>query len=204
VIAGAAESLEYMDFEPEAVSAVAADISEEALRLSLLVENILNLTRLQEDPTKLGRTCESVDDLVYTAAGTARKRYKKRRIATSLGAEPELVEVDPVLIQQLLLNYVDNADKYSPEGTPIEIAGELKDGEIRITVRDHGAGVPPELESCIFEKFVRGEPQGDTSRGSGLGLYICDTIAKANGGRVFYEQATGGGSIFGVLLPRCS
>lgn len=203
VIAGAAESLEYVDCNPGAVSAIAADIGEEAQRLSLLVENILNLTRLQEDPTKLAKSRESVDDLVYAAAGTARKRYRKRQIVTTLGIEPELVKVDPVLIQQLLLNYVDNADKYSPEGTPIEIAIGLKDGEIRITVRDHGAGVPPELESRIFEKFVRGEPQSDTSRGSGLGLYICDTIAKANGGRVFYERPADGGSIFGVMLPRC-
>lgn len=200
-IAGAAESLNYAELNPDTIAAIALDIEQEAERLSLLVENILNLTRLQEDPTKLRKSKESVDDLVYAAAETARKRYPRRVISVELGENPEIVDVDPILIQQLLLNYIDNADKYSPPGASIELSVKHLNNEILILVRDHGEGIPSKLTTHIFEKFVRAYPGDGTKRGSGLGLYICENISKAHNGRVFVETAEGGGSIFGLALP---
>ena len=200
-IVGAAESLGYAELKPDIIAAIAADIEGEAQQLSLLVENILNLTRLQEDPARLRTSKESVDDLVCAAAETARKRYRQRALNVELGEAPQTAEVDPLLIQQLLLNFIDNADKYSPPGEPIGLSIERAPGEVLILVRDRGSGVPPDRVRQVFEKFVRLQPGDGSIRGSGLGLYICETIAKAHGGRVFLQAAPGGGSVFGLALP---
>ncbi len=200
-IAGSAEALRYARLESDAILPIAADIETEALRLSLLVENILNLTRLQEDPTRLRLSTESVDDLVYAVAETARSRYRERKITLSFDQTMRVVEVDSVLIRQVLLNLVDNADKYSPPDLPIELSTESSLAEARIVVRDHGPGVPEHMRQRIFEKFIRAETEGDQARGSGLGLYICALIAKAHGGRVFSAPAEGGGSLFILGLP---
>ncbi len=199
-IAGAAESLGYAKLDRDTIAAIASDIEGEAERLTLLVDNILNLTRLQEDTAKLRKSMESVDDLVYAAAETARKRYRGREIKVELDERPEVVDVDPILIQQLLLNYIDNADKYSPSGAPIELSAKRDNNEVYILVRDHGPGVPPEWTGRIFEKFIRAYPSDGTIRGSGLGLYICESIARAHGGHVFVATADGGGSVFGFTL----
>ncbi len=200
-IAGAAEALRFGHPEDKTISAAATDIETEAQRLSLLVENILNLTRLQEDPTTLRRTRESADDIMHAVAEAARKRYRGRRFTLSFAEDPQIIEVDPVLIQQLLLNYIDNADKYSPPDTPIKLSARMDHGELRLIVQDHGVGVEAGTDKRIFEKFFRGESTGDRARGSGLGLYICATIARAHGGTAFVEPAEGGGSRFGVTLP---
>ncbi len=200
-IAGTAEALRFGYPGDSTISAAAEDIETEALRMSLLVENIMNLTRLQDDPTAIRRSAESGDDIMHAAVEAARKRYKGRRITLHFSDEPQIVEVDPMLIQQLLLNYIDNAVKYSPEGQPIDLSTHTENNSLSLIVRDHGAGISRETESMVFEKFYRSDSNGDHTRGSGLGLYICRTIAHAHGGEVFVEPASGGGSRFGVTLP---
>jgi len=200
-IAGTAEALRFGYPGDSTISAAAEEIEAEAQRMSLLVENIMNLTRLQEDPTAIRRSPESGDDIMHAAAEAARKRYKDRRISLHFSEAPQIVEVDPVLIQQLLLNYIDNAVKYSPDGEPIELSTRMENNCLSLIVRDYGNGITPEITAKVFEKFYRGESNGDYSRGSGLGLYICRTIAHAHDGDVFVETANGGGSQFGVSLP---
>lgn len=200
-ISGSAEALVYAAPESESVRSLAGGIAAEAERLTLLVENVLSLTKLQEDPTRFKRSLESVDDLVYATVETARTRYRSRTISPRIEGETAMVEVDPNLIRQALLNFVDNADKYSPPGSPVEVFTENKGGEVIIGVSDRGDGVPEELRERIFEKFVRGGSPDDRSHGSGLGLYICATIARVHAGRIFYEPQECSGTRFCLALP---
>ena len=95
------------------------------------------------------------------------------------------------------MNLIDNAIKYSPEETPIELSAGVREDEMVISLLDRGHGIPEGAEARIFEKFVR----GSTGGGIGLGLAICEAIVKAHGGRIWAENRTGGGAVFFFTLP---
>ena len=105
-----------------------------------------------------------------------------------------------MLVEQVLLNLLDNAVKYTPEGSPIEITAEAGKGEVIVSVADRGPGLPPGAAAQVFEKFYRGETAG-TRSGVGLGLTICHAIVKAHGGRIWVENRRGGGVVFRFTLP---
>lgn len=111
-----------------------------------------------------------------------------------------LVPMDFVLIQQVLVNLLDNAIKYSPPDTPIEISVQQADQEIEIQVADRGVGIAPEDLTRVFAKFFRVHHPGRTT-GSGLGLTICKGIVEIHGGRIWAENRPGGGTIVALRLP---
>jgi two-component system sensor histidine kinase KdpD len=104
-----------------------------------------------------------------------------------------------VLFEQLFVNLLENAAKYTPQASPVEIAARVEDGRIVIEVRDRGPGLPPGKEEAVFEKFVRGTHGGVP--GVGLGLPICRAIAEAHGGTMVAQNRPGGGALFRVSLP---
>jgi two-component system sensor histidine kinase KdpD len=110
-----------------------------------------------------------------------------------------LIPFDSLLIEQVLVNLLENAIKYTPPGTPIEMTAYVEDSYVLIEVMDHGPGLPPGTELLIFDKFYRAQP--DSVRGAGLGLAICQSIIKAHGGRIWAENRPGGGAIFRFTLP---
>ena len=108
--------------------------------------------------------------------------------------------MDDVLIEQVLINLIDNALKYTPAESPIEVTAEDGGGTVLIEVADRGPGLPPGEERRIFEKFHRAEA-GPTVRGAGLGLAICRGIVHAHGGRIWAENRPGGGVTVRFTLP---
>src|SRR5207244_7642554 len=110
-----------------------------------------------------------------------------------------LVSADDVLLGQLLVNLLENATKYTPEGTPIEVAAESSSVAITLEVRDRGPGFAPHETQRIFEKFYRGRSDG--ARGAGLGLAICRAITDAHRGTIEAFNRTGGGAVFRIRLP---
>jgi two-component system sensor histidine kinase KdpD len=110
-----------------------------------------------------------------------------------------LLSVDPVLMQQVFINLLENALKYTPEGSPLEITAAPVGTEAEIRVRDHGPGIPKGEEERIFEKFQRGNHVG--VGGVGLGLPICRGIIESHGGTVHAANAEGGGAVFIVRIP---
>jgi len=110
-----------------------------------------------------------------------------------------LVPMDDVLIEQVLVNLLDNALKYTPAGSPIEIIATATDQNVTVEVADHGPGLPPGEEDRIFEKFYRAQPAA--GRGAGLGLAICRGILRAHGGRIWAQNLPGGGVAFLFTLP---
>jgi two-component system, OmpR family, sensor histidine kinase MtrB len=124
-------------------------------------------------------------------------------IAVSLPAAPVPVHCDPLRIEQVLTNLVGNAIKYSPAGSPVEVAVTHDDGRATVTVSDHGVGVPPEDRPHVFEPFRRGS-QVRGIAGLGLGLAVARRIVEAHGGGIELDAARKGGSAFRVMLPTAS
>jgi two-component system sensor histidine kinase KdpD len=118
-----------------------------------------------------------------------------------LPRELPLLKLDTVMIGQVLVNLIENALKYTPEGTPLEITAEIAPGEVTVAVADRGPGIPPGLEELLFDKFYRAAPEAAQS-GVGLGLTICRAVVEAHSGRIWGENRPGGGAVFRFTLPR--
>jgi len=110
------------------------------------------------------------------------------------------VPLDSVLIEQVLINVLDNALKYTPPGSPLSLAAWTTDGAMTVEVADQGPGLPPGAEQRVFDKFYRAQRPGASS-GAGLGLTICRGIIAAHGGQIWVENRSGGGTAFRFTLP---
>jgi two-component system sensor histidine kinase KdpD len=122
-------------------------------------------------------------------------------VKVALPSELPLLRVDPALFERVLCNLLENAAKYTPPGTPIEIGATADDERIRIVVDDHGPGLPKNREESIFQMFERGRKESATP-GVGLGLAICRAIVDAHRGTISGETRRGGGARFTIELPR--
>jgi two-component system sensor histidine kinase KdpD len=120
-------------------------------------------------------------------------------VRTAIPADLPLVSLDPVLVQQLFVNLLENAAKYTPAGSEIEISASRQGGTLAVDLADRGPGIPPGDEERIFERFHRGHHAG--VRGVGLGLAIARAIAQAHGGRLVAANRPGGGAAFRLTLP---
>ena len=174
-------------------------LCEEAERLERLVSNLLEMTRLQSGETKVKREWVPLEELVGSALNRLESKLGARRVETRLPSDLPLLSVDPVLIEQVLINLVDNAIKYTPSATPIEISAGSRRQAIEVTVADRGPGLAPGEESRLFERFYRGGANG--AGGAGLGLAICRGIIEAHGGTVTAENRPGGGALFRLIIP---
>jgi two-component system sensor histidine kinase KdpD len=179
-----------------------ATAHEEALRLSRLVRNLLDMTRLEAGALTVRKEEQPIEEVIGAALNRMDDRLRGRDIRTDIPPEVPLVPLDPVLIEQVLINLLENAAKYSPEGSPVDVivrnaAGP--EGEIELEVADRGPGVSKEEAERVFDKFYRvKESEGG---GVGLGLTICRGIVKAHGGRIWVEARPGGGASFRFTIP---
>ncbi len=175
-------------------------VCEEAERLDLLVRNLLDMTQLESGTLQVKREWVPLEEIVGSALGRFAKELAGRPIHTELAADLPLVAVDPVLLEQVFLNLLENARKYTPEKSPIEVVARAQDDATVIEVADRGPGPPEGGEERIFDMFFRG--QGNDAPGAGLGLAICRGILAAHGGTIGVERRPGGGSVFRITLPR--
>ena len=180
--------------------ATAEAIREEALRMSAMVANLLDMARLQSGEIRLRREWQSVEEIVGAAIRSARASLGSRVVDAAVPADLPLVECDAVLLERVVANLLENAGKYTPADSPVRIEAAVDGGWLRIGVRDHGPGVPIDREDVIFDKFVRGGAELATP-GVGLGLAIARTIVEAHGGTIGVAPAPGGGAVFTVRLP---
>ncbi|HEY7336903.1 MAG TPA: ATP-binding protein [Bryobacteraceae bacterium] len=174
-------------------------ISEEADRLSRLVANLLDMTRFESGAVELRRDLYPLEEIVGSALQRLEPRMEGRAVSTVLPADLPPVFVDDVLIGQVVANLVENALKYTPEGTPLELAAETGADGVILEVRDRGPGLAPGEEDRIFEKFYRGATKG--AGGAGLGLAICRAVVQAHRGSIRAFNRPGGGAVFRVTLP---
>ncbi len=174
---------------------------EEADRMNRLVGNLLDMTRLQAGAVRAGRELCDVQDVAGVALAELSDRIKDRPISIDFPTDLPLVPIDFVLMSRVFINLLDNAHKYSPSGTPIEITARSNDSNIDIEIADRGLGIPPDELTLVFEKFYRVR-RSDGASGTGLGLSICKGIVEVHGGRIWATNRPGGGTIITISLPK--
>lgn len=187
---------------PEASKELVHAIHEEALRMSGLVTNLLDMARLQAGAIRLNRQWSMLEETVGAALATSRRVLAGRAVQTRVPANLPLLELDAVLMERLFANLLENAAKYTPPGTPIRIGAALEhDGDarfVRVCIDDEGPGVPSGMQNRLFDKFTRGEKES-AQPGIGLGLAICRAIVEAHGGQIGVEnRADANGRIEGA------
>lgn len=190
-------------------SAEAATIEEEADRLNRLVADLLDLSRLNAGAMPIRPELNAAEDLIGAAIrqvsgvlGAARVVATNRTLGNGAGNVGVLVgRFDFVQALRSLVNLIENADKYSPNGEPIELGVERQGNELRFSVVDRGPGVLPAERERIFEPFYRAPGAAPDVGGAGLGLAIARRLAAEQGGDVQYEPRAGGGSRFTLVLP---
>jgi two-component system sensor histidine kinase KdpD len=174
-------------------------IVDEAERLERLVGNLLDMTRLEQGAVTPKREWVPADEVVGSALTRLERLLAGRPIRTRLDANLPLLSVDPVLLEQLFVNLLENAVKYTPPGSELAVAGTRGDDALLFEVADRGPGLAPGEEERIFERFERGD--GTAARGVGLGLAIARAIARVHGGTLTAANRDGGGAVFRLALP---
>src|SRR6059036_402637 len=160
-------------------------VREEADRLNRLVQNLLEMIRLESGALQLRREWHPLEEVIGAALSRLGKELADRRVDTRVPPDLPLVPIDDVLVEQVLDNLLDNAVKYTPGGSPIRIIATSTGEAVTVEVADHGPGLPRGDEDKVFEKFYRGLPGG---RGAGLGLAISQGIVKAHGGHIWAQN----------------
>lgn len=188
---------------------LAEAIHDEALRMTGVVTNLLDMARLQEGSMKINRQWSSIEEVIGSALAACRRILAGRPIRTRVPADLPLIELDAVLVERLFANLFENASKYTPAGSPIcVVASVLHEGDeryVKVEVQDDGPGLPVAMASRIFEKFTRGEKES-AKPGIGLGLAICRAIVEAHAGKIgamnrIAADGTVLGATFWFMLP---
>jgi two-component system sensor histidine kinase KdpD len=175
-------------------------VYEEAQRMTRLANNILQMARLEAGVVTLNREWYPVDEIVGGVLTRLSARIAAHAIGTDLPQRMLMVNVDAVMIEQVLENLIENAVKYTPKGTAIEVGAAAGEREVLFWVADRGPGIPVADPETLFEKFHRGTAEGPQN-GTGLGLTICRAIVEAHGGRIGAANRPAGGAIFRFALP---
>ncbi len=176
-----------------------ATIYEEAQRLNRLVQNLLSMTRLEAGAIEIKREVQPIEEVIGVALSRLEDRLALRTVETRLPEELVPVKIDALLMEQVFINLLENALKYAPPPSPIEITATTQGNDIIVEVADRGPGIPPGSEERIFEKFYRVKPKNAIG-GVGLGLAICRAILQAHNGRIWAENRPGGGASFKFTL----
>src|SRR5262249_44550894 len=140
------------------------------------------------------------DAAIGAALNRVDEQLRGRNVQVHVAPDLSLVPIDAVLVEQVLINLLENAAKYTPSGSAIDIDAHRDDGKAIVEVADRGAGGPGDLRDKSFEKFYR-LPREGTAGGAGLGLAICRGIVEAHGGTIWVDAREGGGAVFRFTLP---
>lgn len=203
-IAGASSSLmDKLERNDGAARELLQSIVEESHRLARLVDNLLDMTKLDSGIVVLNKQWHVLEELVGSARSRLRKELENHPVRVEIPADLPLLHVDGLLMEQVLVNLLDNGARYTPKGTRIEISAHRDGMSTVIRVADNGPGLPSGSESRVFEKFFRGSTTttADGRRGAGLGLAICKGIISAHGGTITGRNRTEGGAEFVISLP---
>jgi two-component system sensor histidine kinase KdpD len=200
-ITGAASSLaeEQSELAPAARHELSRSIYREAERLDRLLKNLLDMMRIEAGAVQLSKEWHPLDEVVGAALARLEGRLRDHTVNTAFPADLPLALVDGVLLEQVVINLAENAVKYAPSGSTIDVSASASDHDVTIEVADRGPGIPVGDESHIFDKFYRGRLVREG--GVGLGLTICRGIVEAHGGRIWAENRSGGGAGFRFSIP---
>ena len=204
-ISGNADNLLANDeaFDVETRRQIYTDIREDSEWLISLVENLLSVSRMGDGKSDIRMAAELVSDVIDEAVRRTEKNASEHKFTVKESDGILLARMDARLIVQVLINLIDNAIKYTPSGSEIEISAVEKDNEIAITVADNGHGIADEIKPRVFDMFYTGaEKIADSRRSLGLGLALCKSIVNAHGGEITVTDNKPHGAVFTFTLPK--
>ncbi|MBS1222525.1 MAG: sensor protein KdpD, partial [Proteobacteria bacterium] len=175
-------------------------IREQAVRMALLADNLLDMAKLQAGGVRLRKDWQSLEELFGSATRLLEQPLRDHPLRLALDPELPLVNCDAVLIERVLVNLLENAAKYTPPGTVIGVTASVETDRLSVEVWDEGPGLPAGREQTLFEKFTRGQAES-APPGVGLGLAICRAVIEAHGGQIRAENRASGGARFTFTLP---
>ncbi len=177
-------------------------IVDEAHRLARLVDNLLDMTRLESGAVALNKQWHVLEEIIGAARNRLRSELAEHAVHVEIPADLPLLLLDGTLLEQAFSNILENAARYTPAGSRIDITARAVGPQVEIRIADNGPGLPPGTETRIFEKFFRANVSAaDGRRGVGLGLTICQAIVLAHGGTIRAHNRPGGGAEFVIELP---
>jgi two-component system sensor histidine kinase KdpD len=179
---------------------IATSMKLVANRMTAMVSNLLDMARLQSGEVRLNRQWHPLEEVVESSLRAVSNSLTHHQVRVHLEENLPLLEMDAVLMEHVFCNLLENAAKYTSEGSEIEIGASAEDQEVIMWVEDNGPGFPKGKEEEIFKKFERGQKENVTP-GVGLGLAICRAIVEAHGGKIHAENRSTGGAKFVLTLP---
>ncbi len=189
-------------FDDETRKQIYSDIYDDSVWLISLVENLLSISRIGEGRAEIRLTAELVSDVIEEALKRADRKKSEHIIETELEDELMLASMDARLIVQVIVNLVDNAIKYTPQGSTITVSAMHNGENVRITVSDNGYGIPDAVKEHVFDLFYTGDNKiSDSRRSLGLGLALCRSIVEAHGGEIEVGDSYPRGASFSFTLP---
>lgn len=190
------------DFSSEAVRRELTEtIVGETERLNRLVTNLLSVTRLESGTVHLSCGPEAIDELVIDVLSRLAGRLEGRHVAVDVANALPLVPMDPVLVDQVLVNLVENVLRHTPAGSPLDVRVQPAEHGVLVEIADRGPGIDADECEKVFQKFYRGSRAKRRDGGSGLGLTICRAVARAHGGHITIRPRIGGGTSVELVLP---
>jgi len=189
--------------DPKTRNQLYSDIYEDAQWLNGMVENLLSASRMNGGKLNLNMTTELMDDMISEAVTHLSRQLKNYTVVRNRSEELLFVKADARLLVQVVINLLDNAAKYAPEGSTIWIDTAERDGNVVVRIADDGPGIPDDQKDRIFDLFYSsGNPTGDSRRGLGIGLALCQSIIRAHGGTISVSDHEPHGAVFEFALPR--
>jgi two-component system, OmpR family, sensor histidine kinase KdpD len=195
---------ETVQWDPEAQRSFALAITREVDRLDGIVENLLDMTRIESGHLRLEKVWYPLDELAQDVVSQMQPLLGEREVSIVSPENLAPVEIDVVQLEQVMTNLLENAIRYTPGGSPIEVTIQAREEELLVNVADHGPGIPLPEREHIFDKFYRLCGTRDATGhapGMGLGLAICQGIIQAHGGQIWVQEHEGGGALFSFTLP---
>lgn len=190
------------DFDEDTRRQLYSDIYDDSLWLINVVENLLSVTRIEDGRMALRPSAELVEEIVTEALNHVGRGRTDHVITFTCEDEWLMARADARLIVQVVVNIVDNALKYTPPGSHIDITAAREDDKVVVTIADDGPGVPPEVGERVFDMFFSGSNRAaDSRRSLGLGLALCRSIITAHGGIISLSQNQPHGAVFRFTLP---
>ena len=179
-------------------------IYDDAMWLVNLTENLLSITRIENGTMPLRQSAELIDDIFHEALSHVDRRAAEHKISVELADDMLMAKMDARLIVQVIINIVNNAIKYTPEGSKICLSAKKENSMVRIEIADNGPGISDEEKQRLFDMFYtvnRGGAGADSRRGLGLGLSLCKSIVEAHGGSISVYDNQPHGAVFSFTLP---
>jgi two-component system sensor histidine kinase KdpD len=191
-------------WSPEDRAGFAGAIVRESDRLNRLVSNLLDMSRIEGGALRPQRDWYDLGELIREVVARLQASLDGRTVTLAIDDDLPPISLDYLMIDQVVTNLLENAVKYTPPGTPVEVRVKRAGDRIRVAVADQGPGIPPKQRTRVFDKFHRLERRGQVGqvKGSGLGLAVSKGLVEGHGGRIWIEETPGGGATFLFDLPQ--